>query len=132
MVRIYGFEQIAQEHGHAGEFYTVTCPGRMHARLSKTGNQNTRYDGTAPRQTQQYLGKQWNKVRAKFKRMGISVYGYRVAEPQHDGTPHWDMLLFMPPEHVDQVRAVLLHYALEHDADDPGTAQHRFKAVAID
>lgn len=132
MVRIAGFETYARDHGHVGEFYTLTCPSRMHARRALSGDENPKYDGTAPREAQAYLAGQWAKVRAALARAEIPVYGMRVAEPQHDGTPHWHLLLFMAPEHVDTVRMVLSHYALEVDGDEPGAAEHRFTAVAID
>jgi hypothetical protein len=132
MVRIAGFETHAREQGHVGEFYTVTCPSRMHARRALSGDENPKYDGTTPNAAQSYLANQWAKARAALARAGISLYGMRVAEPQHDGTPHWHLLLFMAPEHVDQVRMVLRHYALEIDGNEPGAAEHRFTAMAID
>ena len=60
------------------------------------------------------------------------MYGFRVAEPQHDGTPHWHLLLFLHPEQVTTLRAVCAHYALQSDPDEPGATNHRFKAVRID
>ena len=58
--------------------------------------------------------------------------GFRIAEPQHDGTPHWHLLLFMPPEQTTEVRKIMRHYALETDGDEPGAKEHRFTAIAID
>ncbi len=67
-----------------------------------------------------------------MKRRAIQVYGFRVCEPQHDGTPHWHLLLFMHPAHTEEVRAIMRHYALQIDGDEPGAEKHRFKSVAID
>lgn len=132
MTRIAGFEQYALKIGHVGEFITFTCPSRMHARLSLSGELNSKYDGTLPNQAQDYLNTQWAKIRTALARRNIDVYGFRVAEPQHDATPHWHLLLFMAPENVETVRNVMRDYALEIDGDEPGASEHRFKAVDID
>jgi len=132
MARIAGFEKYAQDKGHVGEFYTVTCPSPMHPRLSQSGAENPRFDGTTSREAQRYLTTQWAKARAALHRKNIPVYGFRIAEPHHDGTPHWHLLLFMRPEEVSSVRSILRHYALEQDGHEPGGETHRFTAVAID
>jgi hypothetical protein len=132
MVRISGFEYIANELGHVGEFYTITCPSRMHARHSGSGERNSKYDGTTPNQAQKHLNQVWSRIRAKLKRDNLPVYGFRIAEPQHDGTPHWHLLLFMPLEQTARVRTIMQHYALQTDGDESGAQQHRFKAIPID
>lgn len=131
MVRCAGFEAVAKGRGDVAEFYTVTCPSRMHSHHSN-GARNDRYDGTTPRDAQAYLSALWARVRAKLKRLKIEVYGFRVTEPHHDGTPHWHLLLFMRAEHCAAVRAVLREHALRVDGDEPGADKHRFKAESID
>ncbi len=132
MCRIAGFEAMAKECGHAGLFLTLTCPSRMHSRHSTTGHANRNYDGTSPGEANKYLVKVWSRIRAKLKRMGINVYGFRVAEPQHDATPHWHLLLFTEPENVSLIEAIFKHYALQDSSDEAGAEKHRFKTVAID
>jgi len=132
MTRIAGFELIAKERGDSAEFYTITCPSRMHAAHTGTGERNRKYDGTTPREAQQYLCQVWSRIRSKCKREDITFYGFRVAEPQHDGTPHWHLLLFTQPENTGQLRAIVKHYALQTDPNEPGAQQHRFKPVVID
>lgn len=101
MTRIAGFEQIARDSDHAAYFVTVTCPARMHAWRTKPGRTweteaNPRWDGTAPDEAQRHLSRQWARFRAAADRAGLKLYGFRIAEPNHDGTPHWHLLLFFP------------------------------------
>lgn len=132
MARVFGFETIADGLGHAAEFYTLTCPSRMHARLSKSGEANPKYDCTTPRQAQAYLTQIWARIRAKLKRDGIEIYGFRVAEPHQDGTPHWHLLVFSPPVHLESLRRIFLHHALQEDGNEAGAAERRFTWVSID
>ena len=132
MTRARGFEDIAKSLGHAAEFYTITCPSRMHASLAKSGKPNPKYDGTTPKEAQAYLAKVWTRIRAAAAREEVGMYGFRIAEPQHDGTPHWHLLLFVRPDQIGTLRALFKHYALQTDGDEPGAEKHRFKAVAID
>lgn len=132
MARIAGFELIATEFNHVGVFLTITCPSRMHASLADTCQRNPKYDGTTPREAQKYLRGQWMRIRAKLHRNGIRPYGFRVTEPQHDGTPHWHLLLFVSNEHKDRLIETCRHYALQVDGDEAGARDHRFRVEEID
>ncbi|ECQ0893970.1 replication endonuclease, partial [Salmonella enterica subsp. enterica] len=102
MTRIRGFENICNELGYVGEFYTLTAPSKYHA-TTKAGYRNTKWKGASPADTQNYLTGIWARIRAKLHREEIRIFGIRVAEPHHDGTPHWHMLMFMLPEDVERV-----------------------------
>jgi len=131
MVRIRGFEMVANYLGHRGEFYTLTTPSRMHACLH-TGHANPRHDGTTTLEAHQYLTHLWSLIRAELDRQDIRPYGFRVVEPHHDGTPHWHLLLFMPDKHREAVRKVMSHYALLDSGNEPGALKRRFKVEPID
>ncbi|GMQ76553.1 MAG: replication endonuclease [Gammaproteobacteria bacterium] len=132
MVRLAGMEARADGCGDIAIFVTWTCPSRMHARLSQSSERNPNYDGTTPRQAQSYLRNQWARARSAIARRGLSIEGMRIVEPQHDGTPHWHMLLFIPPVQLQHVCEILRRYALQSDPDEPGADEHRFKAERID
>lgn len=115
MTRIRGFENICHELGYAGEFYTLTAPAKYHATV-QAGYRNGKWNGASPADTQHYLNRLWARIRAKLHREGIRIFGIRVAEPHHDGTPHWHMLVFMRPEDTGRVRRIMNDYACEEDA----------------
>lgn len=139
MLRMRGFEEVAAECRHTGEFLTVTCPSRMHKfRTVRNGKgrvvraeENPKYDGTRPDQAQAYLAGVWARCRAAFARQGIEVYGFRIAEPNHDGTPHWHMVLFMRREVREAFRQVIRRYALADSGSEEGAARYRCKFVRM-
>lgn len=131
MTRIAGFEQYADWLMHEGAFFTFTCPSKFHCQHSRSGQTNKKYNGTTPKEAQEYLCRQWAKVRAHLHRNNINVYGFRVAEPHHDGTPHWHMLLFMRHEDRFFVYQTMHRYALEVDSTERGAKKNRFDYVAI-
>ena len=131
MTRMKGFEEIADELGHCAEFITATCPSEYHA-YNADGNANPNYKGHSVRDGQAWLNRIWQKARAKFARLGILIYGFRIAEPHHDGTPHWHMVLFTLPAHRDALRAVFREYWLSECGGEPGARIHRIKFKSID
>ncbi|MNC22510.1 Bacteriophage replication protein GPA [compost metagenome] len=66
-------------------------------------------------------------MRTAFKDNDINVYGMRVVEPHHDGTPHWHMMLFCQPDHREQVIGIMRRYSLKEDGDERGAAKNRFE-----
>lgn len=134
MTRIRGFENICNELGYVGEFYTLTAPSKYHA-TTKAGYRNGKWSGASPADTQNYLTGIWSRIRAKLHREDVRIFGIRVAEPHHDGTPHWHMLMFMLPEDVEYVRSIVRKYAWKedrHELKSDKAKKARFHAEAID
>lgn len=125
MTRIRGCEEIAGEMGHAGLFVTLTAPSRYHPTL-RTGQRNPKHDGSTPRDAQAWHCGMWAKARAKLQRLGIHVYGFRVAEPHHDGCTHWHMLVWTAGD-LAQLQDVLRAYWLSDAGTERGAAEHRAK-----
>jgi len=129
--RARGFENMAKDLGHEALFITITCPSKYHRAFAKSGAKNPKWQGLMPDEANDYLNKQWQKARAEFKRQNIEPYGFRVVEPQHDGTPHWHMLFFIEDDKIKALQAIIRHYALEIDGDEKGAAENRcdFKKI---
>jgi hypothetical protein len=128
MTRIRGFEEIANELGHIGMFWTITCPSKFHS----VGGTNPKYNGATPRQAQRYLCKVWSYMRAQFAREGIRPYGFRIAEPHTDGCPHWHMLFFVEPAHADRMAWIIKRHALYEDFGEWEKEDNRAKLINIE
>lgn len=131
MTRMRGFEEYADQLDYVALFATVTCPSRMHSQHYHGGT-NEKYDGTTPRQAQQHLAKVWARTRAALQRRNVHAFGFRVAEPHHDGTPHWHLLIFVERHSVDEYKRLLRHYALQVDGTEPGAYKRRCTFIEID
>ncbi|WP_253475677.1 replication endonuclease [Natronocella acetinitrilica] len=132
MTRLSGTESRAREVGHAAAMFTVTCPSRFHAVLSASGKPNPRFTGLTPHDGAQYLNRVWANARRWLNQKGVHVYGIRVREPQHDGTPHDHLLLFAPADQLDEVIRILRTWALKDSPEEPGAQKYRFDVRRID
>lgn len=131
MCRVRGFERIAENFDHVALFVTVTAPSAFHAQLA-VGGANPAFDRKVVRDAQAWLCRMWARSRAKLKRLSILTYGFRVAEPHHDATPHWHLLLFVAQRHVDALHTVIRECYLGEYADERGARDHRTKFETID
>lgn len=132
MARMAGVELVAQSRGDVGIFLTITCPSKYHGNIA-SGHHNAKWNYDTVAQAQRYLCRVWNRATAKLKREDLRPYGFRVAEPHHDGTPHWHALLFMPQEQVKATVAILRAYFIAEDRDELGrNTGARFKSKKMD
>jgi hypothetical protein len=139
MTRIQGCEALAVQSGHRGVFLTLTAPSRFHPVIRKGGKKNPKHSaavlagqGVTPRDSHLWLCKQWARARSALARAGVKVYGFRVAEPHHDGCAHWHALLWVESIAADAaLRMILKRQWLKEDGDEIGASEHRVKAVTM-
>lgn len=128
MTRIRGFEEVAQDRGDIGMFWTITCPSKYHS----VGGTNAKYNGATPREAQAYLVHVFALMRAAWQRAGIRPYGFRIAEPHTDGCPHWHILFFVDPKRATDLEMIITAYAMQEDEDEAGAQKNRVKLVNIE
>ncbi|MCS2163260.1 replication endonuclease [Scandinavium sp. H11S7] len=136
MNTIAGIERYAAKEGDVGMFITLTAPSKYHPTRqvgkgqSKTVQLNHGWNDEAytPKDTQRYLCHIWSLMRTAFKDNDLQVYGMRVVEPHHDGTPHWHMMLFCKPGQRKEITDIMRRYALKEDGNERGAAKQRFQA----
>ncbi|WP_258405000.1 replication endonuclease [Shewanella psychrotolerans] len=92
---------------------------------------NPNWNGATPLDAQEYLNLTFQRIRASLNRDKITPFGFRIAEPHHDGTPHWHLLLFIPMEQQQALVDTFEQYCLEEDGDEQGAKQRRFKVEYI-
>lgn len=131
MNRLRGIDEWATENEYTSLFLTLTAPSSFHA-THNNGTNNKKWQGASPRDTQAYLNKVWAQLRAQFAKRGIGFFGFRGVEPHHDGTPHWHLLMYVLPEHKDDVIRLFKKKALELDGDEFGAKKYRCAVEEID
>ncbi|MEM1402362.1 MAG: replication endonuclease [Pseudomonadota bacterium] len=132
ILRMRGYDEVAEKMGLQGAFFTLTAPSRFHARLSRSGEQNPKYDGSSPVDAQAWLNTTWERIRIAWHDEGIRAFGFRVAEPHHDGTPHWHLLLHFRPDQSERAWQIFEEKALRESPDERGANKRRATRVVID
>ncbi|WP_295894908.1 replication endonuclease [uncultured Vibrio sp.] len=117
MVRCRGCEDIGDELGLQGLFLTLTTPAAYHNSYKKGGFID-HWNGASPKDAQDYLTGVWSRIRSKLGRLGIRWFGVRVAEPHHDGTPHWHLLIWVNPADVLKVTDIFIRYAVKENTKE--------------
>lgn len=130
MTRIRGAEEYADARNHVGLFFTFTAPSKFHPMTVGAGGKprpNPKYDGVStPRDAQLWLRKCWARLRAHLDNKGVKIYGIRVAEPHHDATPHWHMLIWAETEaEARYVELAAKVWWLKEYGDEKGAAVNR-------
>ena len=131
-----GYASLAEQIGYQCLFVTLTAPSCMHRmqlRYKHHGNKkqpikavpNPNFDGSTPKQVNQYLAHQYELITAKLARNNIHKFGMRTVEPHHDGTPHWHLALYLHPKHIEQAKDIFREYALKQFADEKGALKNR-------
>lgn len=133
MATMKGLELLAEARGDKAVYLTVTCPSKYHA-TTENGHPNPKWNGATMRDSSDYLVNTFFKaVRKKLNRDGLRWYGIRTAEPHHDGTVHWHMMVFAHPEEIDTIVSHTRDIAIREDRHELGNdITPRFKAEYID
>lgn len=137
MTLIAGVEDVAVQQEDHGLFITLTTPSKFHPMKTQGAHSSPQFNpkwnahAFTPKDAQRYLVAVWAKIRTTFKDRNLKVYGVRVVEPHHDGTPHWHMMLFTPAKQQQKVIEVMRKYALEEEPDEPGAAESRFNCKPL-
>ncbi len=120
MVRMKGIGPLADERKDEALFITPTLDSPFHAFIEKTGRVNPKWIAAGKptiKQAQASVQRRWQLLRAYLAKNHIKLYGLRVTEPHHDGTPHAHMAVMVPKwARAFVIRAFWLYF-LPTDAD---------------
>ena len=132
-VRLRAFEEIAQDSDHVAMFFTLTTPSRFHVykgdEINPAWVKAGRPDSMAAHK--QLMGVM-DAFRKELNKNEVKLYGLRIVEPHHDGTPHIHCLFFMPKEHKSYVERTFRHFAMVDSPKEKGAKKYRFKSETID
>lgn len=100
-VNTKGMEDLARRAGLKALFLTLTLPSEYHPRpMSRPFADRAWTPQSSPEVAKQVLRDEWAKLRARWHRKGIYLFGVSVKEACQDGTLHMHVLLWVPADKV--------------------------------
>jgi hypothetical protein len=90
-----GMQTLAQADGLEMAMLTLTLEPEYHPSPAMG---RSSWDGTTPDLANKEIGRRWAQIRAALAKVGITLSGFRAAEPHGDACPHWHLFLVYRPE----------------------------------
>lgn len=96
---------------------TISLPSIHHRTTSAGGGrrENPHYVGTTPAEGHQMLARAWAACRRQLgpDRLAIPIAWVRATQPHIDGTPHWHLVVWAPPDRWGELEAALTKYMVD-------------------
>lgn len=135
MVRIKGYESIAEREGWVANFITYTAPSRFHAVKSRTGEVNEKWEKAgrpSVRDCNDYMQSVWSRARAVCAAENLPFWGVSVKEPHHDGSVHVHAMIFSrTPMEAVRFNEILRAEAMKDSPNEAGAKKHRYTVERI-
>jgi|GEM_PF-2233591 len=99
-IQVTSLDAHAQSMGHKPLFVTFTAPARFHPKPSKGVSS---WDGSTPKESNEYLTKLWNAFRKDINRYKIDLSGFWSVEPHKDQCFHRHALMYVSKQQLDKL-----------------------------
>ena len=106
MMRMFGAAKYAQSQQYNAHLVTILCPKEMKASYNG-GRLNRNYINSSAREANDFINKVWKNTRSALDKKTKNYFGFRVAEPCKDGSPHWHMVVYSSQDETELVISTL-------------------------
>ena len=109
-VQVSSLDTYAKRLDYKPLFITFTAPARFHPKPSKGASS---WDGSTPKDSNDYLKGLWNAFRKDIHRHKIEMNGFWAVEPHKDQCFHMHALMYVNRKHYDEL-VILINKHFRH------------------
>ncbi|HCE6885758.1 TPA: replication endonuclease [Pseudomonas aeruginosa] len=109
-IQVTSLDAYAKQLDYKPLFITFTAPARFHP---KPSNGVSSWDGSTPKESNDYLKGLWNAFRKDIHRYKIEMNGFWAVEPHKDQCFHKHALMYVNKKHYDEL-AILINKHFRH------------------
>ncbi|EPG6645233.1 TPA: replication endonuclease [Pseudomonas aeruginosa] len=109
-IQVSSLDAYAKNLDYKPLFITFTAPARFHPKPSKGVSS---WDGSTPKESNDYLKGLWNAFRKDIHRHKIEMNGFWAVEPHKDQCFHKHALMYVNKKHYDEL-VILINKHFRH------------------
>ena len=109
-IQVSSLDAYAKQLDYKPLFITFTAPARFHPKPSKGVSS---WDGSTPKDSNDYLKGLWNAFRKDIHRHKIEMNGFWAVEPHKDQCFHKHALMYVNKKHYDEL-VILINKHFRH------------------